>query len=140
MHNQIKIYFTIISFFCVSTSVASSAPFTFECTFPISVSKPIGDFSKNDLKISTKQDFKYNILVNGKEAFVIGDLGTEKLLLIQNEIGGYSFIEITPVKTLQITVVDKKLNAVHSRNTQLPDENGNFLLFPSQNYGSCKIK
>jgi len=97
------------------------------------------EFLKDNIQVK-KEIFELMILVNDKEAFIIGNQGTGKLDVIPHRTSGYTFIEITPVNTVQVTAIDNKLNAVHSRHTQLLGSDNKLELFPSQYYGKCEIR
>lgn len=138
MKKIILLLYIITNAICIE--IANAAPLTFDCKFKIYVTKESRDFSKNDIKIVSNEIFELKILLNENEAFVIGNQGTEKLYNIPHQESGYTFLEITPNKTVQVTVIDNKLNAVHSRHTQLPDLDNKLELFPSQSYGKCEIR
>lgn len=118
---------------------AYGAPFTFDCKFPINVSMKNSEFSKDNIQIK-KEIFELMILVNDKGAFIIGNQGIGKLDVIPHRTSAYTFLEITPMNTVQVIVIDNKLNAVYSRHTQLLGSDNKLELSPSQYYDKFEIR
>jgi hypothetical protein len=66
------------------------------------------------------------------KAYMLGNNGSSPVQMRSIHDGGFTFIETTGTGTVQVTAVDKKLVAVHSRHTKIAGE-----LVPSQAYGRC---
>jgi hypothetical protein len=69
-----------------------------------------------------------------KKSYLVGNNGSSEVILFNNE-GNTSFLEITGTGNLMTTSIDESLNSVHSRNTVVFGE-----MMPSQYYGRCELK
>ena len=95
-------------------------------------------YSDQDGNHPVKEKFIQTLIIdkeNGK-AYVLGNQGSDEVLMIKNKAGGrFTFIEVTPAGNVMTTTVDSKGNAVHSRNSVMFGE-----LVPTQYYGKCVFK
>lgn len=73
-------------------------------------------------------------LIADDKAYVVGNAGSNPVIVAGAEGGGIQFIERTLSGVLQITAIDRAGNGVHSRHTRGFDGN----LTPSQSYGRCE--
>ncbi len=88
----------------------------------------------SDQKGNHKEILKFTFIVNeaNNKAYVVGNFGKEKVIHIDRG-NGKTFVEITGLGNVMTTTMDKKMQAVHGRNSVgVMGE-----LIPSQFYGSC---
>ncbi|MDA9771649.1 hypothetical protein N9D02_11495 [Emcibacteraceae bacterium] len=132
MQNFIIILFSLFLF--ASTSKAQTTHY--ECSYLTSAS-----LDENDNPELSSEEFKLSFLLdeNANTAYIMGNAGTEKVLIIRNN-GGISFIGITDTGNVSITTIANNLKSVHSRNTILPFPQEDPELIPSQYYGGCVSK
>ena len=84
-----------------------------------------------------KDDFILTFIVDteNEKSYMLGNAGTEEILLVGSFDDWLSFIEITDTGNVMTTAIDSNKVSVHSRNTIMFNE-----LIPSQYYGSCIFK
>ncbi len=107
----------------------SASPITYICDYD--------SYSDKEGSHKTNKDFTLTFIVdeNGKNAYILGNQGSEKVAHFSHPMGGVAFIEVTGANNIMSTAIDSKGNSVHSRNTSLGGE-----LIPSQYYGKCTTK
>jgi hypothetical protein len=95
-------------------------------------------YSDQDGNHPVKEKFIQTLIIdkeNGK-AYVLGNQGSDEVLMIKNKAGGrFTFMEVTPAGNVMTTTVDSKGNSVQSRNSVMFGE-----LVPTQYYGRCVFK
>ena len=123
---MIKLTF-IMFLICIISLNSYASPNKYECIFP-NYADEQGEKKSSDFSITFVSDSK------NEKYYILGVLGVEELIKIDNEAGGFSFLEITPSGNLAFTTIDKSLKAVHSRNMIIGEK-----LLPSQYYGKCKV-
>ncbi len=119
---------------------AAAEQFIFECNYSYSSSMPINsyEFKPRLFEVEPLKDFamKFAVQSDMSEAYLIGDLGTEKV--ISTFAGAISLLTLTEVTSegeVNVTSVNlDTLASVHSRHVVIVGE-----LFPSQMYGRCKL-
>ena len=110
---------------------AASFPFTLKCSFNL------GTYGLDRGEVKTSgpgdmPDITFTV-INETTAYVTGNLGMQQVEFSYYP-ARYAFFENTPASGLNVTVVDKHLNATHSRHILgLSNE-----LWPSQYYGQCQ--
>ncbi len=126
---NMKKLLTIILISFAIPCVVISAPITFICDYPV--------YSDLDGIHKVKEDFILTFIDDreNKKAYMLGNIGTEEVHLIQNESGSVSYIEITSAGNVMTTTIDVNGASAHSRNTTIYGE-----VVPSQYYGNCIIK
>ena len=120
----------LILMLCLFISLSVSAsPITYICTYD--------SYSDKEGNHKVKKDFILTFIVDeqGKNAYILGNQGSEKVANFSHPMGGVAFVEVTASTNIMSTAIDSNGNSVHSRNTSLGGE-----LIPSQYYGKCTIK
>jgi hypothetical protein len=107
----------------------SASPITYNCTYDSYSNKEGGHQSKKDFLITFIVD------EDGKNAYISGNQGTEKVAHFPLPMGGAAFVEVTDTNNIMSTAIDANGSSVHSRNTLLGGT-----LMPSQYYGKCTVK
>ena len=86
-----------------------------------------------------KKEFVLTFIIDtsSKKAYMPGNLGSTKVLLIPQQIpnNGISFIEVTASGNVMTTAIDSKGNSIHSRNEIIDGK-----IVPTQYYGKCVFK
>ena len=78
--------------------------------------------------------FSLDFVDDGQKAFVLGNNGAAEVARLTAIDDGIAFIERTTAGSVQVTAIDAKGNAAHSRHTFMFDG----VLMASQFYGTCK--
>ena len=119
----------ILTFCLLSSLSVTASPITYICTY--------NSYSNEEGNHKVKKDFILTFIVDekGKNAYILGNQGSEKVANFTHPMGGVAFVEVTATTNIMSTAIDSNGNSVHSRNTSLGGE-----LIPSQYYGKCIIK
>jgi hypothetical protein len=111
--------------FMILLVVSNSFAGTYDCTFT----------HRNTQNGLEKEKLKLTFAISeiDDKAHVIGNTGTPSEVFHIDKGFGKTFIEITDLGNVMTTTIDKKMKAVHSRNTV----GFSGKLIPQQFYGSC---
>lgn len=93
-------------------------------------------YSNNKGNHKVKDKFELNFIIDrttGK-SYLLGNAGASEVKVLESK-DRVAFFEVTATGNIMTTVIDSKLNTVHSRSTVMFGE-----LQPSQYYGKCIIK
>ena len=111
----------------------SSAAFgdtaTFECHY--------SSYSDDSGNHEVTSDFILTFLIDEDtdKGYIIGNNGSNEVIVIYGPLGSISFIEVTDTKNVMTTAITQAGASVHSRNTVILDE-----LVASQYYGECVLR
>lgn len=119
----------ILAILMTLSSAAFSATVTFECNYT--------SYSDDSGKHKVEGEFKITFLVDEEagKSYIIGNNGSNEVILLQNPLGSFSFIEITDTRNVMTTTITSSGESVHSRNSVVFTD-----LVASQYYGQCASK
>lgn len=120
-------------------NVAAAQPVTFYCNFSTVSALATTAFAPEGFRIGPAREFNLTFVIDGTRSYMVGNLGTANLEMHPIAGGGVVFIEAVPSGVRQVTAIDARGNAAHSRNTSVPLRDGSgMMLFPQQYYGRCQ--
>jgi len=116
----------IIVLFAILPSMAFSATITFECDY--------SSYSDNEGHHAVENEFKITFLIDedAGKSYIIGNNGSNEVILLPGASGNFSFIEITDTRNVMTTTITSEGESVHSRNSVMFAE-----LIATQYYGKC---
>lgn len=119
----------LLFFLSVISAGVTAEPVSYVCNY--------ATYSNEQGNHAVDGDFSLMFVVHPEKgsAYIVGNMGTEEVLLIPHAMGGMGFIDMTNSGNIMTTAIDMKGNSVHSRNTSIGAE-----LMPSQYYGRCRRK
>jgi hypothetical protein len=85
-------------------------------------------------KVEKKFELNFSVDKAAAKSYFLGNNGSTEVKLIESS-DQLAFLEVTASGNLMTTVIDSKLNSVHSRNSVMFGE-----MLPSQYYGKCEVK
>jgi hypothetical protein len=102
---------------------------TFECHYTT--------YSDDSGNHEVTNDFILTFLIDKDidKGYLIGNNGSNEVIVIYGPLGRISFIEVTDTTNVMTTVITRAGSSVHSRNTVILEE-----LVASQYYGECVLK
>ena len=80
---------------------------------------------------------EYTIDTTTKEAFMVGNAGMSKVIMIEGYLG-FTLMEYLPTGAVQTTTIANGGYAIHSRHTLLSRGSSKPDAVPTQNYGTCR--
>ena len=120
---------SILLFSLLIPLLVSASPITYTCIYD--------SYSNNEGNHKVKKDFILTFIAdeNGKNAYILGNQGSEKVAYFSHPMGGVAFVEVTGTNNIMSTAIDSNGSSVHSRNSSISG-----VIVPSQYYGKCTIK
>ena len=117
----------------VTANASAQSPWYLRCTFT-HASISYEEFSPAAFSVSEVEEFVLIYYVDANEIRLFGNVGSSVIDYSAGPLDVLTFTEVTPLGVHQITVVDQRGNAVHSRHTV----GFGGVIMPSQYYGRCE--
>jgi hypothetical protein len=126
-NNMNKLKTTLFLIVLLTSLGASASPVTYECSY----TKYSDEKGSHDYSEPFTPKFVWD--KNKKTAYIVGNVGTEEVSVVEGKSlvdswGVVTFVEVTDFGYVMTTLIDGKGKSVHSRNTEG---------LPSQSYGTC---